>query len=77
MTQGLPTGLHSGTSPELMEPETSNCSIQLPALMGNPGSVNSALLSLSPMMTCEWVPQCLVGGTSLLQCLPPAVGDTR
>lgn len=58
-----------GTSPELMEPETSNHSIQLPALMGAfPASLNSALLGMPPMMTCKWVPQCLIGGTSLLRC---------
>lgn len=66
-----------GTSPELMEPETSNHSIQLHALKGAfPGSMNSALLGLPPRMTCRWEPQCLTGGTSLLRCLPPAVGMT-
>lgn len=66
-----------GTSPELTEPETSNHSTQLPALMGAcPGSMNSALLGMPTMTTCKWVPQCLTGGTSSFWCLPPVVGMT-
>lgn len=67
-----------GTSPELMEPETSNHSIQLPALTGGlPRLHELSPTRHAPKMTCKWVPQCLTGGTSLLLCLPPAVGMTR
>lgn len=73
--EGRPLASTLGTSPELMEPETRNHRIQLPTLMGaSPGSMNSAQRDPSPKITHEFVPQCLVGGASLRQCLPLAVG---
>lgn len=78
-TQGPPTGLHSaGTSPELMEPETSDHNIQPPVLTGaSLGSMNSALLGQLPKMTREPEPHCLAGGPCFLQHPPPAVGEAR
>lgn len=68
----LPTGLQSvGTSPELMEPDTSDHNSQPQVLTGaSPGSMNSAPLSQHIKMTWESEANCPLGGTCFLPHLP-------
>ena len=59
--KGRPLASTPGTSPELMEPETSNHRTQLPALMGAcPGSTNSAPFGLPPQKHVNWDPSVIL-----------------